>query len=243
VYTSFTGKELYIHAEFDEYGEFMTTEIALLYARVSTQMQASDGMSLDAQERELRAAATFAGYTEMELVREEGRSGKSIKGRPALLGALSRLDNGTASALIVTRVDRLARSTKDFLNIVDRANQKGWRLVMLDLNLDTSTYQGRFVVTIMSALAEMERSIISERQKSVHKYRRETGQNWGVDLGPKSKISDDALKIITELRDKGVSYHEIARELNAQEIPTALGGKWHGSTIHKTLNHLKANTN
>ena len=241
MYTSFTGKELYIHAEFDEYGEFMTAGIALLYARVSTQMQATDGMSLDAQERELRAAATFAGYTEMELVREEGRSGKSIKGRPALLGALSRLDNGTASALIVTRVDRLARSTKDFLNIVDRANQKGWRLVMLDLNLDTSTYQGRFVVTIMSALAEMERSIISERQKSVHKYRRETGQNWGVDLGPKSKISEDALKIITEQRDKGVSYHEIARQLNAQNIPTALGGSWHGSTIRKTLNFLKGN--
>jgi DNA invertase Pin-like site-specific DNA recombinase len=112
---------------------------------------------------------------------------------------------------------------------------------MLDLNLDTSSYQGRFVVTIMSALAEMERSIISERQKSVHKYRREIGQNWGVDLGPKSKISEDALKIITELRDKGVSYHEIARQLNAQEIPTALGGTWHGSTIRKTLNFLKAN--
>jgi DNA invertase Pin-like site-specific DNA recombinase len=91
----------------------------------------------------------------------------------------------------------------------------------------------------MSALAEMERSIISERQKSVHKYRRETGQNWGVDLGPKSKISEDTLKIITEQRDKGVSYHEIARHLNAQNIPTALGGSWHGSTIRKTLNFLK----
>jgi DNA invertase Pin-like site-specific DNA recombinase len=95
----------------------------------------------------------------------------------------------------------------------------------------------------MSALAEMERSIISERQKSVHKYRRETGQNWGVDLGPKSKVSDEAMVIIVDMRNKGASYHEIARELNAQEIPTALGGKWHGSTIHKTLNHLKANTN
>jgi DNA-binding transcriptional MerR regulator len=75
----------------------------------------------------------------------------------------------------------------------------------------------------------------------VHKYRRETGQNWVVDLGPKSKISEDTLKIITELRDKGVSYHEIARQLNAQETPTALGGIWHGSTIRKTLSHLKAN--
>jgi hypothetical protein len=49
------------------------------------------------------------------------------------------------------------------------------------------------------------------------------------------------MKIITELRDKGVSYHETARQLNAQEIPTALGGAWHGSTIRKTLSYLKAN--
>jgi transcriptional regulator len=56
-------------------------------------------------------------------------------------------------------------------------------------------------------------------------------------------VSDEAMVIIVDMRNKGASYHEIARELNAQEIPTALGGKWHGSTIHKTLNHLKANTN
>ena len=239
MYIGFTGKELYIHKEFTEYEEFMTAGLALLYARVSTQMQVNDGISLEIQEKELRSAASVAGFTDMELVREEGRSGKSIKGRPALRSSLDRLDSGEAAALFVTRVDRLARSTKDFLTIIDRANTKGWRLVLLDLNLDTSSYQGRFVVTIMSALAEMERSIISERQKSVHKYRRDTGKNWGVDLGPKSKVSDEALKIITELRDSGVSYHEIARQLNAQEIPTALGGQWHGSTIRKTLNFLK----
>jgi len=239
VYTAFIGKVLYIYAEYEEFGEYMTQGLALLYARVSTQMQVNDGISLEIQEKELRSAATLAGYTETELVAEEGRSGKSIKGRPALRSALDRLAKGEAQALFVTRVDRLARSTKDFLSIIDQANTKGWRLVLLDLNLDTSSYQGRFVVTIMSALAEMERSIISERQKSVHKYRREVGKVWGVDLGPKSKISEDTLTIIKDLRSSGVSYHEIALQLNDKNIPTALGGKWHGSTIRKTLNHLK----
>jgi DNA invertase Pin-like site-specific DNA recombinase len=214
----------------------MAEGLALLYIRVSTVQQATDGVSLGAQERELISAASLAGYTEVEMVREEGRSGKSIKGRPELRSALDRLNKGQAVALFVTRVDRLARSTKDFLTIIDQANQHSWRLVLLDLNLDTSTYQGRFVVTIMGALAEMERAIIGERQKDVHRDRRAQGKVWGVDLGPKSKIPLEVMERIRDMREKGMSYHGIATQLNADGVPTALNGQqWHGSTIRKML--------
>jgi DNA invertase Pin-like site-specific DNA recombinase len=206
-------------------------DVALLYARVSTQMQVNDGMSLGAQERELRRAAELAGFTEVEILREEGRSGKSIQGRPVLKEALERLDRGDAAAIFVTRIDRLARSTKDFLSIVDRASKNDWRIVMLDLNLDTSTYQGRFVVTIMSALAEMERAIIAERQKDVHKDRREKGKVWGVDLGPKQKVSDEVMSKIVEYREKGMSYSSIARKFNSDGVKTAFNKKWHAATI------------
>jgi DNA invertase Pin-like site-specific DNA recombinase len=214
----------------------MAEGLALLYIRVSTTQQATDGVSLGAQERELVSAASLAGYTEVEMVREEGRSGKSIKGRPELRSALDRLNKGQAVALFVTRVDRLARSTKDFLTIIDQANQHSWRLVLLDLNLDTSTYQGRFVVTIMGALAEMERAIIGERQKDVHRDRRAQGKVWGVDLGPKSKIPLEVMERIRDMREKGMSYHAIATQLNGEGIPTALNGKsWHASTVRKAL--------
>jgi site-specific DNA recombinase len=213
--------------------------VALLYARVSTQMQVNDGMSLGAQERDLHRAAELAGFTEVELLREEGRSGKSIQGRPVLKGALERLDNGDAAALFVTRIDRLARSTQDFLSIVDRANKNDWRIVMLDLNLDTATYQGRFVVTVMSALAEMERAIIAERQKDVHKDRRERGKEWGVDLGPRTKVPNDVRKLIVDYRAKGMSYSKIADRLNKDGIPTVHGGKWFAATVHKLVNNLK----
>jgi site-specific DNA recombinase len=213
--------------------------VALLYARVSTQMQVNDGMSLGAQERDLHRAAELAGFTEVELLREEGRSGKSIQGRPVLKEALERLDNGDAAALFVTRIDRLARSTQDFLSIVDRANKNDWRIVMLDLNLDTATYQGRFVVTVMSALAEMERAIIAERQKDVHKDRRERGKEWGVDLGPKTKVPNDVRKLIIDYRAKGMSYSKIAERLNKDGVPTVHGGKWFAATVHKLVNNLK----
>ena len=210
-------------------------EHALLYARVSTQMQVNDGMSMEAQEKTLRNAAEFSGFTSVEILLEEGRSGKSISGRPVLRDALSRLDKGDAHALIVTRIDRLARSTTDFLSIVDRAAKNNWRLVLLDLNLDTSTYQGRFVTTIMSALAEMERGIIAERQKDVHKHRRDSGQVWGVDLGPKKRIPEAVLNRIYTERTAGQSMNGIARILNAEGIPAAYGGKWSASSIKYVL--------
>jgi DNA invertase Pin-like site-specific DNA recombinase len=204
---------------------------AILYARVSTAMQVADGVSLDVQERQMATAAEFHGFSEWELVREEGRSGKSISGRPALQSVLKRLASKEVDALIVTRIDRLARSTTDFLDIVDRANKEGWRLIMLDLNLDTSTYQGRFVVTVMSALAEMERGIIASRQKDVHKDRRDRGVVWGVDMGPKNKTPEEVKQRIALQRVAGLSFRQIADGLNADEIPTQNGRKWHPTTV------------
>lgn len=212
------------------------TDLAILYARVSTQIQVNDGVSLDVQERQLHQAAEMAGYTSIELVREEGRSGKNISGRPALTDALKRLDAGEAKALFVTRIDRLARSTQDFLSIVDRANKNGWRLVMLDLNLDTSSYQGRFVVTIMSALAEMERGIIAERQRDVHKDRRARGVVWGKDMGPKNKTPEDIKQRILSERASGASYRQIADGLNRDEIPTQNLRKWYPTTVWNLVN-------
>ena len=211
---------------------------ALLYARVSTAMQVEDGVSMDVQERTLRQAGEMYGFTESELVKEEGRSGKNVSGRPKLIDALKRLDAGEADALIVTRIDRLARSTKDFLDIVDRAGKNGWRLIMLDLNLDTSTYQGRFVVTIMSALAEMERGIIAERAKDIHKDRREQGLVWGQDLGPRMVIPAEVREQVLAKRESGMSYKSIADTLNLQGIPSARGGSWYASSVKNIVDAL-----
>ncbi len=207
-------------------------KVAYCYARVSTAMQAEEGVSLDAQEKQLVNAAEFNGYEQVEILREEGKSGKSIKGRPVLTKALEDLDSGKAEALFVTRLDRLARSTRDFLEIVDRSHKHGWRLMLLDLGLDTATYQGRFVVTIMSAMAEMERGMISMRQKDIHQDRRNSGKRWGVDLGPLPLASKDIEERISKLRDANVSYKEISDTFNKEAIPTLLKGKkWYASTV------------
>ena len=209
----------------------MEKKIAYCYARVSTQMQVDDGVSLDAQEKQLKYAAESQDY-EVEMLREEGRSGKNITGRPVLTAALESLDKGEAEALFVTRLDRLARSTRDFLSIVDRSHKYGWRLALLDLGLDTATYQGRFVVTIMSAMAEMERGMISLRQKDVHQDRRDNKKVWGVDLGPLPLVEKTISERILSERTLGLSYKAIAEKLNSEGVKTVLGGvKWYPSTV------------
>lgn len=209
----------------------MEKKIAYCYARVSTQMQVDDGVSLDAQEKQLKYAAESQGY-EVEMLREEGRSGKNITGRPVLTAALESLDKGEAEALFVTRLDRLARSTRDFLSIVDRSHKYEWRLALLDLGLDTATYQGRFVVTIMSAMAEMERGMISLRQKDVHQDRRDNKKVWGVDLGPLPLVEKSISERILSERTLGLSYKAIAEKLNSEGVKTVLGGvKWYPSTV------------
>jgi DNA invertase Pin-like site-specific DNA recombinase len=106
---------------------------------------------------------------------------------------------------------------------------------MMDLNLDTSSYQGRFVVTIMSALAEMERGIIAARQKDVHEDRRKRGVVWGVDMGPKNKTPEDIKQRIVQERAAGNSYRKIADGLNRDNVPTQNGRQWHPTTVKNLL--------
>jgi DNA invertase Pin-like site-specific DNA recombinase len=105
-------------------------------------------------------------------------------------------------------------------------------LALLDLGLDTATHQGRFVVTIMAAMAEMERGMISERQKDVHRDRKSNGKTWGVDLGPLPEVEIAVRERIYRDRGLGLSYQLIANALNAENVPTAHGGeKWYPATV------------
>ena len=215
-------------------------DLALIYVRVSSLRQAEEGLSLEAQERTLRAQAEADGY-QVEVIREEGKSGKSIRNRPQLVEALNRLSKGEASALYVTRLDRLARSLSDLLSIVSQADKKAWRLKILELNLDTRTAQGRLVLSMLGAVADFERSLISSRQKEVHAQRRAKGEVWGVTKGSKPITPASTREKVLELRQEGKSLRVIAQELTALKIPTARGGSWRASTVDHLLKSPSSN--
>lgn len=121
------------------------------YGRVS-----SVGQSLDVQVERLTMAGVVA-----EHLHTEKLSGKD-RDRPALKQALMTLRSG--DVFVVTKIDRLARSTSDLLNIIKEIEAKGASFKVLDQSIDTATSSGRLTLSILASVAEFELSIRAERQ-------------------------------------------------------------------------------
>ena len=160
------------------------------YCRVS-----SLGQSLEIQEEKLRDYGC-------EVIRSEKKSAASTKDREELNTLLTFLREG--DSLVVTRLDRLARSMYDLQNIVKTLEEKSVALVITEQNIDTSTSYGKMFINILGTVAEFERSLIRERQAEGIKKLKERG---GYNGRPKT-IDDDAL---VALHKEGQSVHEICR--------------------------------
>lgn len=132
------------------------------YSRVSTEEQADSRAGLDAQEHAIRDEAKRRGW-EVTMLSDPGKSGKFVN--PQLRKALELLAAGQADALIVSKMDRLARSLAHAVDIIDLAKTQGWSLVVLDLGVDLTTPTGRAMAMTMAVFAELERELISQRTK------------------------------------------------------------------------------
>jgi len=140
-----------------------STTAGVCYGRVSTREQADTGHGLAAQRERAEAYCGLMGIAPVEWIADQGRSGGLAPDkRPGLACALAMLAAGDADALVVPALDRLARNTRDVLDIADRAQAQRWRLVVVGL-MDSATPEGRAVLTVMAAMAELERGLISRR--------------------------------------------------------------------------------
>ncbi len=166
------------------------------YARVST-----DGQSVDAQVKQLRAAGA-------EKVFRETASGAKID-RAQLRRALKEIDDG--DTLLVTRLDRLARSTRDLLNTLAQIADNGAGFRSLgDVWADTTTAHGRLRLTVLGGLAEFERELIRARTGEG----RERAKARGVHMGRPPKLTKHQKKEALKRRDAGEATREIARMFN-----------------------------
>ncbi|MFJ2541555.1 recombinase family protein [Microbacterium sp. NPDC087589] len=205
----------------------MTKPLALAYVRVSSLMQVEEGASLDAQEATLREEATRRGWA-VEIVREEGKSAKSLRGRDKLTGALERLDRGEAQFLLSVRLDRVSRSVADFASLIDRARRKHWGIVLLSPNLDLSDPSGEFVANVLASAAQYERRLISVRTREGMAQRKAEGVTFGREVA--SDFLPTYERVLT-MHGAGESLNAIARTLNQEGVPTAKGGQWYPSTV------------
>lgn len=170
------------------------------YARVS-----SVGQSLDVQLEKLNQAGC-------EKVFAEKRSGKKADNRSELQSLLSWVRDG--DSVVVTKMDRLARSTGDLLNITKLLDEKNVGLVILDQSIDTKTSTGRLMLTMLAAIAEFENDLRRERQQDGI----ELAQKKGVVFGRKPSLLTSEIQVIKERRAKGESVSALAREFGCSRM-------------------------
>ena len=205
---------------------------AVGYLRVSSIGQSLSGAGLADQRRAIRVECERREWMLEHVYSDEGTSGRSVDGRPALRDALAVLAVGDASVLVTAKLDRLSRSVLDFASLMARAEREGWAIVVLDVNVDTSTPSGEMMANVVAAFAQYERRLISERTKRALAVKRAEG----VLLGRPRSIPPNVRNLIVELRSDGLSYKRIADALNADDVPRGQNGiKWWPSTIQHVL--------
>ena len=198
-------------------------KFAALYARVSTDAQYEEGYSIEAQQEMLVAYCVSKGIKRYEKYIDGGFSGSNID-RPQLTRLIADIELDRVSHVIVYKLDRLSRSQKDTLYLIeDVLIPHGVSFVSLNENMDTSTPIGRAMLGIMSAFAQLERETIRERTRMGMRERVKSGLwqgggkvPFGYDYDSEKGIlvpSSDAptVKLMYELYLKGWSMMKIAR--------------------------------
>ena len=148
---------------------------AALYVRVSTDAQREEGYSIDAQREMLGAYCVSRGIKSFEYYTDGGFSGSNTD-RPELSRLISDVKNGGVACVIVYKLDRLSRSQKDTLFLIeDVFNPMETDFISLNENMDTSTPIGRAMLGIMSAFAQLERETIRERTRMGMRERVKSG--------------------------------------------------------------------
>ena len=220
---------------------------AIGYIRVSTEQQADEGVSLDAQRAKIEG---WCKANDCELVAvhvDAGISGKNMDKRPGLLKALGSMKRDMV--LVVYSLSRLARSTKDTLAIAERLEKSGADMVSLSEKIDTTGAAGKMMFRMLAVLAEFERDVISERTTAALAHKKANGEKYApVPFGFREvekrlvAVESEALVVarILAQRKAGSTLQAIADGLNGQGIKGKRGGKWHPYTIKYLIERQSA---
>lgn len=217
------------------------------YPRVSTDEQASEGISLDAQRARLEAYCAAMGHELVAVIEDAGVSAKSIK-RPGLQRALRMLRKREADGLLVVKLDRLTRSVRDLVDLVEKYFAPGKSaLISVGESIDTATAAGRMLLSLLAVIAQWEREAIGERTREALRHKRERGARLGaVPLGFRREgdafVPDEGeqatMRRARELAASGARLGAIATALAAEGHRTKRGGKWHITTVRKLLQRV-----
>lgn len=220
---------------------------AIGYIRVSTDKQAHEGVSLDAQKGRIAAWATLNDYALVDVFVDAGISGRKFNNREGLQAALGALKKDMA--LVVYSMSRLARSTKDAIMISELINKREADLVSLSEKIDTTTAAGKMVFRLMAVMAEFESDIISERVSSALQHKKAKGEKAGnipygyrlasdnVMLEP-DEDERSVIEWVRAARADGMSLQRIADALNELDAKTRKGTPWRKQYVANLLSKV-----
>ena len=226
---------------------------AIGYIRVSTQEQATDGVSPDAQRDRLRAYCKLNAIKLIDIKADEGYSGSTLE-RPGLQSALQMLRRGRANTLLVAKLDRLSRSLRDVCTLVDELfSDEQHHLLSLCGMVNTHSAAGRMVLMNIASFCQFERELISERTRDALQHMKAQGirlgpAHYGYALGDHLDAQGRRVLVPVEseqavivkmvaLRSEGLSFREVTQRLNAEQVPARRGGPWRVNGVRNALMH------
>ncbi|QDZ10416.1 recombinase family protein [Devosia ginsengisoli] len=213
----------------------------VVYTRVSTEEQGKSGLGLEAQERDIDVFLTSFSEEPFEVLErfQDVLSG-GTDDRPQLAKALKRV-RSTGAELLVSKLDRLSRKVSFIATLMDDKAVK--------LRVASMPFADKFQLHIYAALAEQERTFISERTKAALKAAKANGKRLGG-LRDKTMKRNEAIqakahaeaekvmKVIGPLRQAGATLASIASTLNETGIPTSRGGSWTPTQVSRVLERV-----
>jgi len=216
---------------------------AIGYIRVSTDEQAKEGVSLENQEAKIRAYCDLKDLDLLEIVQDAGISAKNLR-RPGVQKVLEMAQEKMVDAVVVYKLDRMFRSTVDALETTKQFDEWGVSFHSIKETIDTKSAMGKFFFTLTAALAEMEREIIGERTRDVLQRKKANGEVYGhVPFGFKRfkgkllahEAEQEIIQTVLGMRQKGLNYSRISRELNQMGLKTKKGNQWFPQTVKNVI--------
>jgi site-specific DNA recombinase len=214
------------------------------YTRVSSDQQ-RENTSLEHQIKRIRG---YCDAQEHILVAhyEDVETASGRRERKGFKEALELVYAGNADGIICMKLDRFARNTIEGLQTAAELKQHGKHLVILDLQLDTSTPVGQCIFTVLLAFAQLERDTIAERCNTGRINKRAKGEYYGGTPPYGWEVLDGTLveqpleqfwrQAIFEWRRNGMSYQRITDKLNDMAVPAKKGGYWDTRTVWQLVN-------
>lgn len=228
---------------------------AIGYVRVSTLDQVDRGQGIEIQEAAIREYCRFHRIVLLDLVGDEGISGSSgLAGRMALAGALTRIDAGEASSLVVYRLDRLARDLLLQETVIEWLRQGGASVVSVsEPDVDSEDPIRVLIRQVLGALAQYEKSLIKGRMAAGRRAKAARGgfiggipkYGYRADRHELSPEPDEQAAIgrMLSLHGQGASLRDIGRVLEEAGHAPKCGGRWHPTPIQRILNRNGCRTN